>query len=220
MKMVIGDNGDNIVGLGQKMLGIGMKVNKNIVVAALCLGLLSACGSAVKQTFDLNPLYKIGASGKSKKRYVQISVPVPGALKTLDGQDMVIRGGDGSVAYLESAQWSDRLTNLVQMRLVQALEDTGHFGGVGRPGDGLNVNYQLITDLRIFGVDLSPAGRFAHIEIAVKLMDDKNGIMRKMRVFSAQRPVEGTSNSDYALALDNAFSVVLQDITRWAVQSF
>jgi len=195
------------------------KVTSKIIIMSLCAALMSGCGSAVKQTFDLNPAYRSGAAAKTARQRLQILVANPGALKALDGQDIVIREGGGSVAYLKKAQWSDRLTNIVQMRLLQALEDTGHFAGVGRPGDGLNANYQLITDLRVFSVDIDSQGKFANVEIAAKLMDDKTGNMRKTRVFSAKKRVEGSGNADYAVALDKAFSIVLQDIVRWTEYS-
>jgi len=191
------------------------KVTSKIVIMSLCAALVSGCGSTVKQTFDLSPAYKSAAAVKTPRRRLQILVANPGALKTLDGQDIVIREAGGSVAYLKKAQWSDRLTNIVQMRLLQALEDTGHFAGVGRPGDGLNANYQLITDLRVFSVDVDSQGKFANVEIAARLMDDKTGNVRKSHVFSARKRLEGSGNANYAAALDQAFSVVLQDIVHW-----
>lgn len=199
--------------------GNGKKVTGKFISLSCCALLLAGCGAVVKQTFDLNPVYKISGAAKSPRRHWQILVANPSALKALDGQDIVIRGADGSIAYLKKAQWSDRLTNIVQMRLLQALEDTKHFAGVGRPGDGINANYQLLTDLRAFGVDVDKQGKFANIEIAAKIMDDKLGTIRKTKIFSVRLKVDGSGNSSYAMALDKAFSVIVQDIVRWAQQS-
>lgn len=205
--------------------GLTSRVQGSVLAGVLVLPLssflLAGCGSVVKQTFDLNPV-ATGAlllGNKAPSRNAQILVGNPGALKALDSQNIVIRGADGSVAYLKKAQWSDRLTDMVQMRLIQGLEDSRRFGGVGRPRDGINANYQLITDLRIFGVDADAAGKFANIEISAKIMDNKIGTIRKTRIFTAKRRVSGRTNADYAVALDAAFAEVLQDIVRWMAQS-
>jgi len=198
------------------------KVASQIMALSLSTALLAGCGSAVKQTFDLSPATSgnMAAGVKAPKRSnAQLLVANPSALKALDSQNIVVRGGDGSIAYLGKAQWSDRLTDMVQMRLVQALQDSHHFAGVGRPVDSLNADYQLMTNLRVFGVDVTKAGNVATVEIAANIVDNKLGAIRKTRVFTAQKQVAGKSNADYALALDNAFAIVLQEIVHWTAQS-
>lgn len=183
---------------------------------------LAGCSSAPRQTFDLGGLSIVSTEGDMRnlqKKHIQLLITNPDALKALDGQDIVIRGGDGSIAYLKGAQWSDRLPSIVQARIVQVFEDTRLLGGVGRPGDGLAINYQIISDIRLFGIDLTANGRFAHVEIAVKIMDDKTGNIRRTHVFSARKPVTGVRNGDYARALDSAFSAVLADIVNWTFET-
>lgn len=206
----------------ERKSGAKQRHKSKTALLALVMGAvwLTGCGSPVKQTFDLSAPTATGQSLKAPaRRNVQLSVGTPGALKPLDSQNIVIRGADGSIAYLKAAQWSDHLTDMVQARLMQALEDSHHFGGVGRPRDGINANYQLMTELRVFGVDLDAQGRFANVQISARILDDKTGGIRKTKLFSAQRRLTGTSNADYALALDAAFAAVLQEMVNWTARS-
>jgi len=93
------------------------------------------------------------------------------------------------------------------------------FGGVGRPGDGLAINYQILTDLRMFGVQVSGGSRTAVVELAIKLMNDKTGEVRSTRVFRNSAPVSGTGNAAYVKALDAAFDRTVNEIVTWTVSS-
>lgn len=151
-------------------------------ISVLLSILLAGCGTTTPlDTFNLSAPQP-GVSSPSRKN-TQLLVPTPTALKALDSENIVVSSAPGSIEYLKGAQWGDRLTNIVQSRLVQAYENTGVFGGIGRPGDGLAINYQILTDLRMFGIQAYASPKLAVVELAVKLMNDKNGEVRATRVF-------------------------------------
>lgn len=189
------------------------------VVALGVLGLtLIGCGTtAPLDTFSLSASHPVVAS-KSRKN-VQIMIAAPTALKALDSENIVITPAAGSIEYLKGAQWSDRLTNIVQSKLVQAFESTGLLGGVGRPGDGLAINYQVLTDLRVFGVQTSTAPQSAVVELAVKILNDKNGEVRSTRVFRNVVPVSGSGNAAFVRALDAAFEKTTSEIVTWSLSA-
>ncbi|RLL76876.1 ABC transporter [Ochrobactrum soli] len=186
-------------------------------VSLLLAALLAGCGTTPLDTFNL-ATPKPSVSSPSRKS-LQLLVPTPTALKALDSENIVISSAPGSIEYLKGAQWGDRLTNIVQSRLVQAYENTGVFGGVGRPGDGLAINYQILTDLRMFGVQVSGGSRTAVVELAIKLMNDKTGEVRSTRVFRNSALVSGTGNAAYVKALDAAFDRTVNEIVSWTVSS-
>lgn len=190
----------------------------SMVSAGFVALMLSGCGTtAPLDTFNLsapNP----AVSSPSRKN-VQLLVPTPTALKALDSENIVISSAPGAIEYLKGAQWGDRLTNIVQSRLVQAYENTGAFGGIGRPGDGLAINYQILTDLRMFGVQAYGSQKSAVVEMTVKLMNDKSGDVRATRVFRTAVPVRGGSNADYVKALDAAFERTVSDIVGWTIST-
>jgi cholesterol transport system auxiliary component len=175
--------------------------------------LLSACSSlgGVKplDTFDLTTPDAVKAGPRKGK--VQVLVTEPQALKALDSENIVVRNGASQIQYLAGAQWSDRLPKIVQARLIQAFEKSGRFGGVGRPGEGLAIDYQIITEIRAFGIE----DGVAVVEIGAKLLNDRNGVVRSSKTFSASVRA-GSGANGFVEALDQAFSGVAADLVAWA----
>ena len=176
--------------------------------------LLPGGGPAPLDTYVLTAP-KIEAGPKSRK---QILIPEPDALKALDGERIVIRTTPGSIQYLAGAQWGDRLPRIVQARLAETFQSSGRFAGVGLPGDGLAIDYQVIAELRSFQVDVR-GGAHANVEIFVRLLNDRNGTVHASRSFTGTAPLNGTSNAAYAQALDAAFGRVASEIVAWTVSS-
>jgi cholesterol transport system auxiliary component len=149
---------------------------------------------------------------------VQILVAEPTALKTLDGQDIVVKTGPRSIEFLQGAQWADRLPRVVQARLAESFQLSGRFGGVGKPGEGLAIDHQILTEIRAFEIR-AEGGERAYVELFVKLLNDRNGVVRASRTFQASAPVAGTGNDAYVAALDEAFGIAASEIVTWTVTS-
>ncbi|MCB1444983.1 MAG: membrane integrity-associated transporter subunit PqiC [Rhizobiaceae bacterium] len=175
-----------------------------------CLG-----GGASKDTYDLSAMPVVEGPAARKR---QILVTEPTALKALDSEQVVIRLSGVEIQYLSKARWSDRLPKLVQAKLVEAFENTGRLGGVGKPGEGLAIDFQIVTDIRAFQVETN-GGSHASVEISVKLLNDRNGTVKAQRVFSATSPVQGSGNRDYVSALDRAFGKVSAEIVGWTLSA-
>jgi cholesterol transport system auxiliary component len=144
----------------------------------------------------------------------QILIAEPAALKALDSQNIVIKTSGHAIQYLKGAQWADRLPLIVQARLAQTFQRSGAFAGVGKPGEGLAIDYQVITEIREFDVGVAQGDR-AEIEIFVRLLDDRNGTVKAAKSFTASVPVSGADNQAYVAALDHAFGQVTRDIVDW-----
>lgn len=187
-----------------------------LIAAPVIAALLTGCGSqANNDTFDLSltPVAQ-GPAAKGK----QILVPEPTAVKMLDSDQVVVRVSASEVQYLANSRWGDRLPRLVQSKLVEAFENSGRLGGVGKPGQGLAIDYQVVTDIRSFEVTTGGA-RFATVEISAKLLNDRNGSVRAQSVFKSSVPVSGTENRRFIEALDKAFAKVGGDIVDWALKA-
>lgn len=181
------------------------------------LGTLAGCATAPLDTFNLSAPGSV--AGTASHKNVQILIATPTALKALDSENIVVSSAPGSIEYLKGAQWGDRLTNIVQSRLVEAFENTGRLGGVGRPGDGLAINYQVLTDLRAFGIRASTSPQVAVVELAVKILNDKSGEVRSTRVFRTAVPVNGSGNAAFVRALDAAFEKNSSEIVAWVLST-
>ncbi|MEQ1408078.1 ABC-type transport auxiliary lipoprotein family protein [Neorhizobium sp. Rsf11] len=178
--------------------------------------LVTGCGSkANNDTFDLS----ITPSGQGPAvRNRQILVPEPTALKLLNSEQVVVRVSPSEIQYLADSRWGDRLPALVQSKLVEAFENSGRLGGVGKPGQGLAIDYQVVTDIRAFEVTAT-SPRVANVEISAKLLNDRNGTVRAQSVFTATAPVSGQENRDFIEALDRAFAKVGAEIVDWSLKS-
>lgn len=149
----------------------------------------------------------------------QILITEPTALKALDSAQIVIRPTPATIQYLADSQWSDRLPKLIQANLIEAFQDSGKLGGVGRPGEGLAIDYQISTDIRSFEIRVDN-GETAYVEIAAKIINDRNGTVRDTAVFTASSPVRGSGNPAYVQALDRAFDQVTAELVVWALARF
>ncbi|KXG86897.1 ABC-type transport auxiliary lipoprotein family protein [Agrobacterium bohemicum] len=195
----------------------GSAPTKIVMMLPLMAGLLAGCGGAAKNdTFDLSVSSGTVTQAPSF-RSRQLLIAEPTALKALDSENIVVRLSGSEVQYLGSSQWSDRLPRMVQSKLVEAFEDTGKLGGVGRPGQGLAIDYQVVTDIRAFEVDT--AKNLATIEISVKLLNDKNGTVKAQEVFRSTARVSGSGNANFVKALDNAFASTSREIVAWTLRS-
>ena len=182
------------------------------------LAALSGCagglgGSTPPDTYGLSGAPQV--SGQAAKNR-QILIVEPTALKALDSEQIVIKPSPSSIEYLAKSQWSDRLPKIVQDKLVQAFENSGRVGGVGRPGDGLAIDYKIITAIRAFEIK-ADAGEQAVVEISAKVLNDRNGVVRASQVFRATAPVVGSGNTAYVRSLDRAFEEVVQDMVAWTL---
>lgn len=146
----------------------------------------------------------------------QILMPEPSALRALDGDQIVIKTGPSSIQYLEGAQWSDRLPAIVQARLAESFQKSGRLGGVGLPGEGLAIDYQIVADLRAFEIRVYGPAR-AEVEIFVRLLNDRNGVVRASHTFTTSVPVNGTGGEAFVAALNAAFAKAGVEIVDWAI---
>ncbi|BCG88074.1 ABC transporter [Mesorhizobium sp. 113-3-9] len=179
------------------------------LVLANCAALPGG-GPAPLDTFELSAP-SVDAHGHSRK---QILIAQPSALKALDSQNIVIKPSDRSIQYLKGAQWADRLPLIVQARLAETFQRSGSFAGVGKPGEGLAIDYQVIVEIRSFEVRVD-GGEHAEVDLFVRILNDRNGEVRASKSFTATAPVSGSGNSAYVSALDAAFGDAAKQIVRW-----
>ncbi|MBB4215033.1 ABC transporter [Rhizobium anhuiense] len=190
-------------------------IKGTVIALPLTALILSGCGTAAKNdTYDLSAAVD-GDGPAAKSR--QILIASPTALRALDSEQIVIRVSSSEIQYLSRAQWGDKLPRIVQSKLVEAFENSGKLGGVGMPGQGLAIDYQVVTDIRSFEIDAS-SGNQAVVEISAKILNDRNGSVRAQKVFRATAPAGG-DNVGFVKGLDRAFSKVVSEIVSWTLRS-
>jgi cholesterol transport system auxiliary component len=139
----------------------------------------------------------------------QILVAEPKTLKVFDSQSVVVSTGGAKLEYLGGVQWADRLPGLVQAKLAETLQDAG--ARTGLPGQGLAIDYQLITEIRDFSIAVGGAD-VARVVIHAKLLNDRTGNVMASRLFEAEAAAAAGA---YPESLNAAFGVVSADIATW-----
>lgn len=188
------------------------------VLAAMLLALVvAACGggSATTAIYDLTATASEAGVGRARAG-VQILVPEPRALQALNTSSIAVKPTAQTISYYGKVQWSDRLPRVLQTRIVQSFEDTGRVHAVGFPGEGLLINYQLPIEIRNFQLE-SGGAPTAVIEIAAKILDDRNGRVVATRVFRAEARSSGDGVDSAVAAMDVALKQVLDELVRWVV---
>lgn len=199
-----------------------MTDRRNWLRAALIVlaGATAMSGCSVFGAAPQNDTYELASIAPVRGPYSrsrQIVVTDPSALKSLDGANIVIRTSPSSIQYLAKSQWNDNLPAIVQEKLIEAFEDSGRLGGVGKPGDGLAVDFLVSPSIRAFEVTTGAADT-AIVEISVRIVNDRNGVVRAQKVFRATAPVRGVDNEAFVAALNQANGEVIEDIVKWTLR--
>jgi len=174
-------------------------------------------GDAAKapvMTFDLTAPRSFPPRDGVPATAIQLAVADPTALLVFDTQKLIERATSGSRTPLPgNAQWADTLPKLVQARLVQALEAAISPSAVGRAGDGLAADRQLLVEIRNFELSTAPSPA-ATVELSAKLVGEGNRLL-DARTFSATVPAQSAEPPDAAAALDQAFGKASTDLATW-----
>ena len=178
--------------------------------------LLSSCAllkapEAPRETYEISAPAKF--SGIRGGTRAQILIKAPTALKSIDSDRMIVKPTRSVITYLEGAQWSDTVPKMIQAKLLEAFENTGATGATAKPGDGLVIDYQLISDIRRFEI----SNGSAVIEISIKLLADKTGLVRETRIFTASAVAAGDTAEAYVDAFDAAFDELARSTIRWVI---
>lgn len=196
-----------------------MSAKISTATAVLLGGLaLAGCSSLLAgkppATYDLTAPTDLPRGGSQRGNLV---VGEPVAVAVIDGQRIVVKPDAGQVTYLPDSQWSDRLPKLVQAKIIEAYENANRLKSVGRPGDRLAVDYQLVTELRAFEIRAGQGQ--AVVELTAKIVSDKTGKIVAGEVFQARQPLPGAVDGPTATrALNAALADVLRGLVAWTGQ--
>lgn len=183
-----------------------------IAWVALAALTLSACGAPTRQTFDFSglPGDRTGSLGsRARSGSARVAIEEPTAVAPFGGERIVMRLDDGSVAFLADAQWSDRVTRLMQRRLIASFSR----GGVAAAMPAGPVEAALAFDIRRFEIDA--ARGVAVVELMATLRDDRSGKRRAAEIFRGEAPAPHTKDGAAALALEAALDAATSRLIAW-----
>ncbi len=101
--------------------------------------------------------------------------------------------------------------------MIQSFEDSGCFQSVSRPLEGLEVDYQLLTEIRSFQFTTSPAPA-ADIELVARIFAGQGKIVAT-RVFHGIAPATASDAPAVVAALNEAFAKVVTALELWTAET-
>tara|TARA_R110002124_G_scaffold80518_8_gene213069 strand:- start:20283 stop:20726 length:444 start_codon:yes stop_codon:yes gene_type:complete len=139
----------------------------------------------------------------------------PSALQALAGSGIVVRPTASELNYYPQAQWADNLPKLLQAKILESFEATGRARAVGKPGDGLVIDYQILSNLRAF--EFHAIQQAAKVDISIKIVNDRTGRVVGTREFNSSVVAASDGLEDAVFALDLAMDQVIVEIVRWTL---
>lgn len=196
----------------------GMGVFRFFRAGLVCLW-LGGCafagmgGNAPPETFNLSAP---GVSGGSYTHWpVQLTVLRPTAMRALDTDRIVVMAPGGRLSYFEDAAWSDRLTSLVQSRIVEAMQDSKAFNAVLTTQDRIEGDFSLAVEIREFQVEVGDGKTAAVVTFFAKLTEEKRGRVVATKEFTARVPAAKDNPASGVASLQTDFNEVTQALIAW-----
>ncbi len=171
-----------------------------------------ATAKARSNIFNLRPLRV--TESKDRAPGVQIIVPEPSALLSLDSEKISIVSADGALSALTDGQWSDSVVRIVQTALIRGLEDSKAFAGVSRPMEELGSDFRLAIDVRKFQIGPGPV---AEIEFGGKIIDGQKRIVAA-QVFRSSAPVAAADAPAAVAGFDQAMDKAGPELIAWVAR--
>jgi phospholipid/cholesterol/gamma-HCH transport system substrate-binding protein len=146
----------------------------------------------------------------------QLVIPEPSTVVMFDTQ-RILFSPPNELAEFANAQWADTIPRLLQARLIQSFENYDITRAPLRSADGVEVDYQLLIDIREFQV-VTGSTSAAKIAFSARLLN-KEGKVVAARVFSASQAVDRMDPPAVVAAFDTAFSSIARELIAWTVQT-
>jgi len=167
------------------------------------------------------PIYELAAASAPQKcpniLQAQLVIPEPTALLSLNTDKILVAGADGGAPPLDNAQWADAVPVLMQAKVIESFEDSGCFRSVSRPIDGLEADYQLLTEIRTFRFTTVPTPH-AEIELAARVMGN-NGQIVASQVFRETADATGADAPAVVGAFNGAFGTLVTALELWTAEA-
>lgn len=167
----------------------------------------------------LNPAMPGSMAAKPSRK--QLTVAMPSAASEIDNDRIALVFNGREVRYLSGMRWAGNLPPMIQANLIDALESTNAFAGVGDETVGLASRAKLLGDIKQFALEYpsetaAPVAEFS-ATFRVLALDDAKIIAT--RQFAIRVPASGGDNAALLDALEKALEQGLAEISAWVVQS-
>jgi len=184
--------------------------------------MLQACALATVGTSTAPDIYVLTAPtiefGTSRPQVsTQIVIDAPEAPAALNSNRIVYQPSANEIKYYSGARWADRVPDMVQVLLVDAMDQGGRFQAVGPRSAGIRSDYLLQVSISRFGVESEGTEMDdIHVRLNTKLVRRFSDTVIASRRFESIKESESSSTKDVVAAFDRATSDVLSAIAIWS----
>ncbi|MCC6736139.1 MAG: membrane integrity-associated transporter subunit PqiC [Bauldia sp.] len=183
-----------------------------VLALAATLAGCSIAGGPSPQTFTLIAPATIPDLRGSTNAQLLVTEPI--ALDAVNTERIVVTEGT-RLSYYPGSQWVDRLPVLIQTKIVESFVNSGRAPAVGVPGEGLSIDYALLTEIRAFEYDAITG--IARVDIFARIMNDRNGRVVTTRLFSSAASVPADNAETVSAALNLALQDILGQLVNWTL---
>lgn len=148
----------------------------------------------------------------------QLSIAGATAARMVDSPRISVRPTPSQLQVYAGASWAQPSTDLLETTVLRAFEDSGRIDAVARSEVGIRPDYKLVMDIRRFEADY--AGRAtpsATIEVAAKLLYNRDQRVVASRTFIEAAPAPGTAVPEVVSAFEQALAAISADLVGWTL---
>lgn len=146
-----------------------------------------------------------------------LQVRRPEADRMRDSERILIRTGSSQLQTYPAVAWLDNAPDMLQALMIHALDDSGRFAAVGRPGN-LRARFALATELRRFeGVDDHASAMTVELVVQSNLIDQRSGAVVASRTFRVSEPAGGNQLDALVPAFERAIQNYFEGLIDWVL---
>ncbi len=183
--------------------------------AAGCVSILPDAGPP-PEIYRLDPPVVTSQTRGEINGGTLILVPRPSATPALATDRVVVSEGGETVAYAAGARWAAETPELIQARLMRALEDEG-FTPV-RPGEGVRAPFVLRVEIEAFEAAYPDGGGApdAHVRLRASVVDQRERALLGRQHFDAAQPAARDAMTAIVAAMRVSADTASGDLAGWA----
>jgi len=151
----------------------------------------------------------------------QLVVEEPVSSRALDTDRIMIKRTPLEIGYMAGGRWSDRAPRMIQTRLVESFENSGHIVAVGRQVIGLRGDYNLKSELREFQAEFfdGPEGPNVLVRMNFKIIEMPSANIIASTTFSRRVSIDPDSAESIVNGFDEALGGVMKRAVQWSLRT-
>lgn len=151
----------------------------------------------------------------------QLLVDLPQAPAGIDTDRIALSKSPLSLDYFADSQWTDRVPDLIQNRLLASFENSGAITAVDRSAGVLRADFILQTEIRHFEAvyDVPNRPPRVWVEIFARLATVRRHMIIAQARFERQIPAAANDVPSVISAFNTAADAVLREIVVWTLSN-